>query len=109
MTCKNALVVFDEIPPRRKPLSQVQYTFYFGVYFVLFLALSAWFRRSGNPPSVIREIDSVFSVLGLLISGVFLLTAKSATPETNQARHRVFFIAMMPVLIILDVLRDVLR
>jgi hypothetical protein len=110
MTCKNALVVFDEIPTRRAPRSQQFYMFHFAAYVVLFLVGSAiaWLCWSGNPQSVIRKIESGSFVLGSLISGVFLLTAQSATPVTNQERFWVLFNTMMIAPMILGVL-DVLR
>ena len=85
--------------------------FNFAVYFVLFLVGSAiaWFRWSWNPLSIIRKIDSGSFVLCSLISGVFLLTAKSAPPRTNQERLWVLFNTGMIVPIILGVLSDVLR
>lgn len=84
--------------------------FYFAVYVALFLVGSAiaWFCWSGNPLSVIRKIESGSFVLGSLISGVFLLAAKSAHPRTNQERFWVLFNAMMIAPMILGVL-DVLR
>jgi hypothetical protein len=84
--------------------------FYFAVYVALFLVGSAvaWFCWSGNPLSVIRKIESGSFVLGSLISGVFLLTAKSAHPRTNQERFWVLCNAMMIAPMILGVL-DVLR
>jgi formate hydrogenlyase subunit 4 len=102
------LVVFDEIPSRRRePLSQGQAIFYLAAYFAVFLVGSAiaWFRWSGYPLSVSRKISLGEFVLGSLISGVFLLTAKSATPQTNQKRLWVLVIAMLLVQLILDVLR----
>jgi hypothetical protein len=106
MTCKNALVVFDEISPRRAPLSQQFYMFYFAAYVALFLVGSAiaWFCWSGNPLSVIRKIESGSFVLGSLISGVFLSTAKSAHPRTNQDRFWFLFNTMMIAPVILGVL-----
>ena len=82
----------------------------FAVYFALFLVGSAiaWFG-SGNPLSVIRKIDSASLVLCSLISGGFLLTAKSAPPRTNQDRFWVLFNTGMIVPIILGVLSDVSR
>jgi hypothetical protein len=84
--------------------------FYFAFYVALFLVGSviAWFRWPGNPLSVIRKIESGSFVLGSLISGVFLLTAKSAHPRTNQDRFWVLFSTMMLAPVILDVL-DLLR
>jgi len=110
-TCKNALVVFEEIPPRQAPRSQRFYIFNFAVYFALFLIGSAiaWFCWSGNPLSVFRKIDSGIFVLCSLVSGVFLLTARSAHPRTNQERFWALFNTGMVVPIILGVLSDVLR
>jgi len=85
--------------------------FNFAAYSALFLLGSgiAWFCWSGNPLSVIRKIDSGIFVLCSLISGVFLLTAKSAHPRTNQERFWVLFNTGMIVPIILGVLSNVLR
>jgi hypothetical protein len=67
-----ALVVFEEIPPRRASRSQRFYMFNFAVYFALCLVGSAiaWFCWSGNPLSVIRKIDSGSFVLCSLISSL---------------------------------------
>jgi hypothetical protein len=108
MTCKNALVVFDEIPARRREtLSLGQAIFWFAYWVALFVVSSAiaWFRWSENPLSVIRKIHLGVFVLGSLISGVFLFTAKSATPETNRKRLWVLFITINLVGLMVDILR----
>jgi hypothetical protein len=100
--------VFDEIPSRRRePLSQGQAIFFLAAFFALFLVSSAgaWFRWSGYPLSVSHKISLGEFALGSLISGVFLLTAKSATPKGNQKRLWGLLITMMLVQLILDVLR----
>jgi uncharacterized membrane protein YtjA (UPF0391 family) len=81
--------------------------FYFRLTFAVFLVSSAiaWFRWSGHPLSVSRKISLGEFVLGSLISGVFLFTAKSATPKGNQKRLWVLLIIMLLVQLILDVLR----
>ena len=103
--------MFEGIPPRRALRSQRFYMFYFALYFALFLVGSviAWFCWSGNPLSVIRKIDSASLVLCSLISGGFLLTAKSAPLRTNQDRFWVLFNTGMIVPMILGVLSDVSR
>ena len=110
-TCKNTLVVFEEIPPRQPPRSQRFYIFNFAVFFAFFLVGSAiaWFCWSGNPVSVIRKIDSAILVLCSLISGVFLLTAKTAHPRTNQERFWVMFNTGTIIPIILGLLSNALR
>ena len=62
-------------------------------------------RLDCHPLSVSRKISLGEFVLGSLISGVFLLTAKSATPKSNQQRLWGLLITVMLVQLILDVLR----
>ena len=75
------------------------------VAFFLAASAIAWFRWSGHPLSVGRKISLGEFVLGSLISGVFLLTAKSATPKANRKRLWLLLIAMLLVQLIFDVLR----
>lgn len=84
--------MFEEIPSPLPPLSQRGAIAFFGAFFALFLSLAviAWIRWSG-PLSLIRKIDVAEFVVGCLLSGVFLLTAKSATPEGNRKRMAVLF------------------
>jgi hypothetical protein len=99
--------VFEEIPSRAEPSSQRRAIKFFAVIFASFLAGSviAWFRWSGHPLSISRKIASGEFVFGLVISGVFLLTAKSVTPEGNQKRLWGLLWALMLVQLIHDVLQ----
>jgi len=111
MTCKNALVVFDEIPPPREPeLSQQKAVFYFAVLFVFYFATSVilWMCL-GHPLSVGDKIALGNIVLGSLLSGVFLLTAKSATPQDNRSRLLVLRRAIILGLMIAGVVEGALR
>ena len=77
--------MFEEIPSPPKPLSQRAALAIFGVSFAFFLTLAAiaWIRWS-SPLSLIRKISVGEYVLCCGLSGVFLLTAKSASPEGNR-------------------------
>lgn len=99
--------MFDELPARRKPLDEGDYIFYFRLTFALFLVASAisWFLWSRHPLSASRKISLGEFVLGSLISGLFLLTAKSATPKGNQKRLWGLLITVMLVQLFLGVLR----
>ena len=110
MTCKNALVVFDEIPPRRAPRSQRFYIFNFAGFFAVDAVFSMiiWWFRWPHPLSLSDKIAIRSFALCSLISGVFLLTAKSA-PRTNQERLWVLFNTGMIVPMILEVLSNGLR
>jgi hypothetical protein len=101
------LVMFDEISSRPAPRSQQFYIYNFAAYFALFLVGSAiaWFCW----PGVIGKIASGSFVLWSLTSGVFLLTAKSAHPRTNQDHFWALSNIGMIVPVILGILSDVLR
>ena len=110
MTCKNASVVFEELPPRRAPRSQRFYIFNFAFFFVFFPVLFAitwplW------PHPLSLDDEFVLGGLGLisLLSAVFLLKAKSVTPRDNQERLWGLFVATMWVPLVLDVFSLVLR
>jgi hypothetical protein len=111
MTCKNALVVFDEIPPRQAPRSQRFYIFNFAAFFAVDAVFSMiiWWFRWPHPLSLSDKIAIGSFALYSLISGVFLLTAKSAAPRTNQGRLWVLFNTGMIVPMILEVLSSGLR
>jgi len=64
-----------------------------------------WFRWSGHPLSVSRKIAVGEFIFGLLVSGMFLLTAKAATPEDNRKRLWALFCAIMIIQVIIDVLQ----
>jgi hypothetical protein len=79
--------MFEETPSLPTPPSQRTTIAGFGVFFAFFVITSAtaWFRWSG-PVSLNRKITvAQFIVVGVL-SGVFLLTAKSSLPESNRKR-----------------------
>jgi formate hydrogenlyase subunit 4 len=56
--------------------------------------------------SVRREIALGEYILGSLISGVFLFSAKSATPEGNRKRLSALLITMMLVQLTLTVFQN---
>lgn len=99
--------MFEEIPSPPAPPSERRAVRAFAVIFVSFLigSLIAWFRWSGHPLSVGRKIATGEFIVGLVISGVFLLTAKSATPEDNRKRLWAFFWGIIIIQVILDVLQ----
>jgi hypothetical protein len=96
--------VFDEIPPRRAPRSQRFYIFNFVFIFAFFPVLFAitwplwWHRLSIEDKFVLGG----FALISLL-SGVFLLNAKSVSPRDNQDRLWGLFVATIWVPLILDV------
>jgi hypothetical protein len=98
--------MFEEIPSPPPPPSQRAMIAFFGFSFALFLsgAAIAWIRWSG-PLSLIRRISAGEFIVGCVLSGVFLLTAKSGTPEGNRKRMLTLFLVMMVYQMIIDVLR----
>jgi len=106
MNCKNALVVFEEIPPRPAPQSQRFYRFYFAVilaFFPVFTAILWWLRW----PHSVSLGDKIFLGGFSLISlpaGVFLVKAKSVSPSDNQERLRGLVLASWLILLVLRIL-----
>jgi hypothetical protein len=78
----------------------------FGVFLAVFMVGSAiaWFRWP-RPMSLNRKITVGEFIVGGVLSGVFLLTAKSTSPEGNQKRIHALFLAVLLLQIIGDVLR----
>jgi 4-amino-4-deoxy-L-arabinose transferase-like glycosyltransferase len=98
--------MFEEIPAPAPPPSQRATIAGFGVLFAtcVIASIIAWFRWS-RPMSLGRKISAgEFIVVGVL-SGVFLLTAKSVTPESNQKRLWGLFLAVWLPQLIVDVLQ----
>ena len=109
-TCKNALVVFDEIPPRKAPRSQRFYIFNFAFVSAFFPVLFAitwplWRHPLSHED---RFVLGGFAFVSLL-SGAFLLNAKSVTPRDNQERLWYLLSATILVPRILAVFSFVLR
>ena len=106
MTCKNALVVFEEIPPRPAPQSQRFYIFYFAVILAAFPVFSTtmWWVRWPHPLSLGDQIFLGGTALISLPSGMFLVAAKSATPSDNQERLRGLVQASFLVQLVLRIL-----
>ncbi|MGA8503850.1 MAG: hypothetical protein WB683_20035 [Candidatus Sulfotelmatobacter sp.] len=100
--------MFDEIPSPPNPNlpSKVASIAGFGLFLATFLTCSAiaWFRWS-SPLSLSRKISVAEFVLGILFSGVFLLTAKSASPERNRRRMTGLVVAVTILALIGTVLR----
>ena len=100
--------MFDEIPPPR-PESLPSYRMAlatFAAYFAMSLAgaLVAWFRRH-SPLSLRREAALAQVVVGGLLSGLFLLTAKSASPQANRIRMTVVITAFLAFQLVVDILQ----
>jgi Mn2+/Fe2+ NRAMP family transporter len=104
--CENALVVFDEIPPRRAPRSERFYIFYFAILFAFFPFFSAlmWWVRWPHSLLFSDKVYLVGLALISLPSGLFLLKAKSVTPSDNQERVRGLYWAWLLVWVVLKVL-----
>jgi hypothetical protein len=96
--------MFNEIPPRPAPPSQRLTIVGFSIFFASFLGglVLDWFLWSG-PMSLTRKIITAEYVVGGVLSAVFLLTAKSVTPENNQKRMWALLIAMFLVQAFIDV------
>jgi hypothetical protein len=98
--------MFEEIPSPPAQPSQRTAIVTFGVFLAVFLIGSAiaWFRWSG-PMSLSRKITVGEFIVGGVLSGVFLLTAKSTSAEGNQKRMWALFLAVWLPQLIVDVLR----
>jgi hypothetical protein len=98
--------MFEEIPSPPAPPSQRTAIATFGSFLAVFLIGSAiaWFRWSG-PMSLSRKITVGQFIVGGVLSGVFLLTAKSTSAEGNQKRMWALFLAVWLPQLIVDVLR----
>src|ERR1039457_155966 len=98
--------MFEEIPSLPAPPSQQRAIRAFAIIFASFFigSVIAWFRWSGHPLSVTRKIATGEFILGLVVSGVCLLTAKSATLEDNRKRLWAFFWAIALIQLVIDVL-----
>jgi heme/copper-type cytochrome/quinol oxidase subunit 3 len=98
--------MFEEIPAPPAPPSQRSAIVIFSISFAMFLvALAiAWFRWSG-PMSLSQKITVGEFIVGGVLSGVFLLTAKSTSREGNQKRMWTLFIATWILQLVVDVIR----
>ena len=96
--------MFDEIPPRPAPPSYRITIVGFSLFFVAFLCglVLDWFLWSG-PMSLNRKLITGEYIVGGVLSAVFLLTAKSTTPEGNQKRMWATFLAVLLVQFFVDV------
>ena len=96
--------MFDEIPPRPAPPSYRMTIVGFSIFLASFLGglVLDWFLWSG-PMSLNRKIITGEYIVGGVFAAVFLATAKSVTPETNQKRMWALFLAMALVQIFLDI------
>jgi hypothetical protein len=63
-------------------------------HFFLIGSAIAWWRWSG-PMSFSRKITAPEFIVGGLLSGAFLLTAKSTTPEGNRKRLTGLFVTVL--------------
>jgi hypothetical protein len=98
--------MFQEIPSRPAPPSPRLAIAFFGGSFLCFLLGSAiiWVRWSG-PMSLIRKIIVAQFIVGGILSAVFLLTAKSVSPEVNRKRLLGLCIAVWAFQFVIDVLQ----
>jgi hypothetical protein len=98
--------MFEEIPSPPPPPSQRAAIVGFAIFFSSFLIGSAvaWWRWSG-PMSLSRKISAAEFIVGGLLSGAFLLTAKSTTPEGNRKRLTGLFVTVLVVQVAVSVLQ----
>jgi hypothetical protein len=96
--------MFDEIPPRPAPPSHRLTIVVFSIFFASFLAglVLDWFLWSG-PMSLTRKTITAGYIVGSVLSAVFLLTAESVTPESNQKRMWALVIAISIAQVVIDV------
>jgi hypothetical protein len=102
--------VFDEIPPRRPPRSQRFYISNFEFFFAFSPVLLAITWPLWPHPLSLEDkfVLGSFAFISLL-SGVFLLNAKSVTLRDNQERLWYLFSATMFIPLICDVFSLLLR
>ena len=98
--------MFEEIPSPPTPPSQRTAIAGFGVFFAFFViyAAIAWLRWS-SPMSFNHKLTVALFIVGGVLSGVFLLMAKSTLPESNRKRMIGLFLAFFALQFIKDVLR----
>jgi hypothetical protein len=98
--------MFEEIPSPPVPPSQRAAVASFAFFFSIFLIGSAiaWWRWSG-PMSLGRKITAAEFIVGGLLSGAFLLTAKSTTPEGNRKRLMGLVVTVSVLQVIVDVVQ----
>jgi hypothetical protein len=98
--------MFEEIAPPPAPPSQRASTVGFAIFFASFLIGStiAWFRWSG-PMSFTRKLTAMEFIVGGVLSWLFLLTVKSATPDGNRKRMFGLFFFVGILQMIVDVLQ----
>jgi hypothetical protein len=70
----------------------------------LAVAPIAWARWS-RPLSLLRKVEAAEFVLCGVLSGVFLLTAKTASPEANRKRVSILIFAFLIPQLIIAVIR----
>ncbi len=98
--------MFQEIPFPPAPPSQRLSVVAFGVYFASFLigSVIVWFRWFG-PMSFIRWLIVGEFIVGGVLSGLFLLIAKSTTPDSNRKRMIGLFLFVGIIQVVIDVLQ----
>jgi len=98
--------MFEEIPSPPPPPSQRSAIAICGAIFALFLSVAVitWNRWS-RPLSLPRKVEAVQIIVCGMLSGVFLLAAKAATPETNRKRVTTLLFVSLLLQLIIDVLR----
>lgn len=102
--------MFEELPPRQAPRSQRFYTFNFAFCFAFWPVLLAIVWPLLPHPLSLEDMFVLGSfAFNSLLSGVFLLKAKSVTPRDNQERLWYLISASMLVPFILHVLSLALR
>jgi hypothetical protein len=101
--------MFEEIPspsPSPSSPSRRQALAILGIMFTFFLGASvvAWIRWS-RPLSPIHKFIAAEFIVGIGLSGILLLTARTATPENNRKRIEAFFFFLLAFQVITDVLQ----
>jgi hypothetical protein len=98
--------MFGEIPSAAPTPSWRSAVATFAIMFATCLCVApiAWIRWS-RPLSLLRKAEAAEFVLCGVLSGVFLLSAKAASPETNRKRVSILFFAFLIPQLIIDVIR----
>jgi hypothetical protein len=97
--------MFEGIPSPSAPSPSQKWAItIFGVVFAVFLTggVAAWIRWS-RPFSLLRKLEAAEIIVCGVLSGVFLLAAKAATPEANRRRIAVLLL-VVPVFQIINLL-----
>ena len=99
--------MFEEIPsPSLTPTSSRWAIAIYATYFALCLAGGIFLRiRWPHPWTSVRKFEMAQLIVFGLLSGWFLLCAKTATPEANRKRTATLLIGFTAFQLIIDVMR----